>query len=265
MTSALNYRWRRGRAGSPTLLLIHPLGGDLGFWDECIDCWGSEVSTLACDLRSAGQSPASHEPVSIDGHVRDLQALLLELGIGSVVPVGCAIGAMTAARFSALHPAATVALVMASPTAKTSEAAARMLAERAELVSRDGMAAVLPGAVDRAFELQARGPRYQAYFKRFAEQDPQAYAQSIRAILDADVTQDLRALTCPALVVAAGHDLLLPPAHAHAVHELVPHAQFTLMPEAAHFAPLQQPVQFAGIVHTFLVSAGLLPGLHSPN
>jgi len=233
-------------------MLIHPLGADLTFWNDCIGCWGSEVSTLACDLRSAGLSPTSPVPVTIAQHVEDLEALRTALGIQSVVPVGCAIGAMTAAGYAAAYPLVTQALVLVSPTPKTTPFAAKMLADRAELVSKSGINSILPGAIDKAFEKQAKGETYQLYYQRFAAQNSDAYVQSILGILDADVTTDLQSICCPTLVIGAGHDVLLPPALSLQVHELVSNSEYELMAEAAHFAPLQRPNQFAEKVCLFL-------------
>jgi pimeloyl-ACP methyl ester carboxylesterase len=121
------------------------------------------------------------------------------------------------------------------------------------------MAALLPGAVDKAFEQQPRDARYRSYYDRFAAQDPLGYASSIRGILDADVTGDLQAIRCPTLVVAAAHDLLLPPQQARQVHELVTGAQYALMEDAAHFAPFQQPDIFSRLVLSFLERVGIVP------
>jgi 3-oxoadipate enol-lactonase len=258
MSRGLNHTVHGRSRGRPSLLLVHPLGADRLFWDACIAAWGPDVPVIACDLRSAGASPRSDGPVTLDRHARDLEELRIELGIHRLVLVGCAIGAMTAARYAALHPQSTAALVMASPTPRTAPAARAMLAQRADLVRRDGMAAILPGAVDKAFEGQPRDHRYHAYYQRFAAQDAQAYAASVQGILDADVSADLAALRCPTLVVAAGHDLLLPPAVAREVHGLVAGASFAQLDAAAHFAPYQQAQAFAALASAFLTEAGLL-------
>lgn len=263
MSQQLNHVHQEGPKGA-TMLLIHPLGADLRFWDECAALWRPHLSTLACDLRDAGLSPRSEQPVSIAQHVEDVEALRRELGIGRLVAVGCAIGAMTAAAYAATYPETTAALVLASPTARTSEQAARMLAERAELVRRSGIDAILPGAVDKAFERQPRDERYRTYYERFASQDADRYASSILAVLDADVSRELQAVRCPTLVVAAAHDLLLPPQQAQLVHGLVSGAQFALMDDAAHFAPYQQSASFSALVLSFLAQAGIAPAVHNP-
>jgi len=252
MSATLNHVVHRGERSGPALLLIHPLGGDLAFWDECIAHWQPALTCIACDLRSAGASPRAAAPVTIAQHGRDLEALRESLGLEAVVPVGCAIGSMVAASYAAQHPERVRALVLSNPALKTTEAAHAMLFDRAQAVRTGGMQAILPAAVDRAFIAQPKDDRYQRYYARFAGQDPEAYALSALAVLDADASADLAALRCPTLVVAGGHDVLLPPEQSRAVHALIRGAQFQLLPDAAHFSPLQQPRQFAKLVLDFL-------------
>jgi 3-oxoadipate enol-lactonase len=258
MPELLHYVLHSGESRDPALLLIHPLGADLNFWGECVAVWGRRITSMACDLRSAGLSPRSAGPVSIARHVADLETLRRKLGLRTVVPIGCAIGAMVAASYAASHPEMTAAVVLSNPALRTSAQARAMLIERAELVRRSGMAAILPGAVDKAFERQPKDHRYERYFARFAAQDAEAYACSVLGIVDADVSAELAAIRCPALVVAAAHDLLLPPEQSHLVHGLIPHAEFALLDDAAHFAPFQKPERFADLVLAFLGRAGVL-------
>ena len=259
MPESLNCAFHRGEPPAPALLLIHPLGADLAFWDECIAIWNPRLSCIACDLRSSGRSPRAAAPVSIAEHVSDLEALRSRLNIETVIPVGCAIGAMIAASYAASHPTRTPALVLSNPAPRSSEQSKAMLIERSERVRRSGMAAILPDAVDRAFMGQPKDERYQRYFERFAAQEPEAYALSALGILDADVSADLAALRCPTLIVAGGQDVLLPPEQARSVHALVPHAQFVLLADAAHFTPLQKADQFAKRVLDFLSGPEIMP------
>jgi 3-oxoadipate enol-lactonase len=255
MSAPLNHVVHRGERAAPALLLIHPLGGDLTFWDECAAFWPS-LTFVACDLRSAGASPRAATPVTPAEHARDLEALRRSLALEAVVPVGCAIGTMVAASYAAQFPGRVAALVLSNPALKTSDAARAMLGERARAVRAGGMEAILPGAVERAFLEQPHDERYRRYYARFAQQDPEAYALSALAVLDADSSPDLAAVRCPALVVAGAHDVLLPPEQSRAVHALIPGARFHLLQDAAHFAPLQQPRAFAELVLDFLRQVG---------
>jgi 3-oxoadipate enol-lactonase len=252
MSQLLHHALHDADSRAPTLLLIHPLGADLTFWDECVACWKSRVSCVACDLRSAGQSPRASGPVSIAHHVADLVALCDALELDAVIPVGCAVGAMTAVAFAANHPQRTRGLILCNPALRTSPEAKAMLSARAAAVRRAGMLDILPGAVDKAFDAQPRDDRYARYLARFALQDAEGYALSVLGILDADASADLAAIRVPALVIAGGHDVLLPPAMSHMVHQLMPQAQFAQFDEAAHFVPYQAPQRFATLVADFV-------------
>ncbi len=53
----LNFE-RGGPNNGPTLLLIHPMGADIRFWDQCRNIWENQFDCLAMDLPAAGASPA---------------------------------------------------------------------------------------------------------------------------------------------------------------------------------------------------------------
>ncbi|MCW1838530.1 alpha/beta fold hydrolase [Prosthecomicrobium hirschii] len=247
----LNHRIEGGLRGT-TLVLIHPLGGDLSFWDDLGLGAVAPGGSVAVDLAGAGTSALGDRPATIARHTGDLSDLIDALGLGRVVAVGCAIGSMTAVALAARRPDRVAGLVLANAVASTIPSARAMLAARADAVARDGMAAVLPGAVERAFLDQPQDERYRRYYERFAAQDAIGYAASIRGILDADIRTELAALACPTLVVTGGRDVLLPPERGREVADLVPGARYETFPEAAHFLPYQTPARFRTLLADFL-------------
>jgi len=258
MPHDLHHVFHPAATGGPTLLLVHPLGADLHFWGPFVDLLRGQIACLAYDLRSAGSSPRSDGPVTIDQHVADLESLRAGLGLERVIPVGCAIGSMTAAAYAAAYPDECLALVLSNPTAKTLAAPRAMLAARANQVLADGMQSILPGAVDKAFLGQPQDDEYRRYYDRFARQDPRAYANSILGVRDADVADALGQLRCPTLVIGGVLDVLLPLEHAQGVHELVASCEFARVERAAHFTPLQRPAEFSALVLDFLQRHKLL-------
>jgi 3-oxoadipate enol-lactonase len=240
-----------GNIAGPSLLLLHAMGADLHFWDECVPHWQPAYRCIACDLRSAGKSPAGTAAVTVDDHVSDLLELLDATKTRSVIVVACAASTTVAAALAARHPGRVGGLVLANATTALTPAAAT-LKERAELVRHSGIAAILPGAVERTFLAQPKDARYRRYLKRFAAQDAEAYAWTLLGYATADVEQELPAVTCPALILAGGHDVLLPPERAQAVHRAIPHSRYMLLEDAAHFLPYQVPETFAAAVHEFV-------------
>jgi 3-oxoadipate enol-lactonase len=238
------------------LLLLHPLGSNLRFWDLCVETWRDHLSCVAVDLRNVVTDGCELRPVTIEQHVADLKDLQSHLGFERLIPVGCAIGTMIAAGYAATYPELVAALVLSNATARSSPQASLMLAERGKLVRQQGIAAILPQTVERAFLNQPHDERYRRYFDAFASQSAVDYAFACEASADYNAERYLKAVGCPALVVAGQHDVLLPPALAEAVAQILPGAQLR-MTDAAHFVPYQAPLVFAELVLDFLKKVGV--------
>jgi 3-oxoadipate enol-lactonase len=230
------------------LLLVHPLGGSLAFWDECVALWKT-YSCLAVDLRSTGASPAAEGSLDLDTHVKDLKDLLDHLATKRVVAVGCALGSLVAASFAARHPDRVDAIVMANPEIRLNEAARHSLRQRAALIRMSGMADLLPETADRIFAGLPRDERYNCYSRSFAEMDPEAHARSILGLVDADITAQIAAIGCPTLLVPAEHDIFTAPEN---LAELFGDAETVTLKTASHFGPYQAPDKFAVLVDDFI-------------
>lgn len=252
MAASLNNRVS-GDPGKPVLFLIHPMGSDMSFWAACSALWAGDYCIAAMDLLGAGKSPVPTSPHSIDAHASDLEALRQQLGFESIVPVGCAVGAMVAAAYAGRYPGRCGALVLSNPGLRTRPEARAMLAQRAADVRTGGMAAVAPRTIDAAFAGCPDDRRRRDFAKRFEQQDRHSYALAIEGMLDADVTPSLARITCPVLIVGGGNDTLLPAAdHAQPLHSALEDSELRIIDDGAHFIPYQRPEEFAALVADFL-------------
>ena len=245
---------RAGRDGGPALLLIHPMGADRHFWAGCVAHWAADWPCISVDLRGCGASPAATAPATPEDHAADLEDLRRALGLSAWVPVGCAVGAMVATAYAGRHPSRCAGLVLTNPGMRTRPEARAMLAGRAAAVRAGGMAAIADAAISAAFAGCPDTEARERFRTQFLAQDPAAYALQIEGMLSADMSQHLRAITCPTLVVAGGADRLLPPDHASQIAAGLPDCTHVEIPGGAHFLPYQQPDRIAGIVADFLHS-----------
>ncbi|MFI5011579.1 MAG: alpha/beta fold hydrolase [Hyphomicrobiales bacterium] len=248
---ALNYA-TYGEPSAQALLLIHALGADLRFWEECGAILGSRYFCIAPDLRPAGSSPKSAVPVEIGQHLLDLDELRINLGIRGVVPVGCAMGGLVGAHCAARYPRSVRALVMANPGLRNTDAAKAMLRGRVEEIRKRGIGFLLPGAVDRAFHNLPQDSRYERYLSRFAAQDADAYVQSVLGFLDIDISGIAPTIACPTLLVPGEHDVLMAKEDGPRLRQILPRAELRPMRDTAHFVPFQAPDRFAAMVVEFL-------------
>jgi len=241
-----------GERHDTALLLVHALGTDLRFWEECVASWKERFFCIAPDLQAAGRSAQPDVPVTIPAHAADLEALRTHVGVRHVVPIGCAIGGMIAATYAARYPEPTRALVMTNPGLGNTDAAKEMLRKRVDTLRKEGVASLLPAAADRAFLNLPHDARYERHVQRFAAQDPEKFARSVLGFIDADIACELPNVRCPMLVVSGEHDVLMAPDSAQRVKALAPQAECVRMEAVAHFIPFQAPDRFAALVTDFL-------------
>jgi 3-oxoadipate enol-lactonase len=247
-----------GTAAGLPLLLIHPLGADQSFWNECRRHMGAGIKTISCDLRGSGASPDLTEPLGLETVVADIERLRHHLALDRMVVIGCAVGAMTAAVYAARYPRHTLAVIMSNPGIRVSAAGADNLGRRAQLVRQSGMSALLPDAIENAFVGYATTSERGVYEARFIGQKPENYALAALGAATADITDDVRRITCPVLLVPGSNDRLFGPEHADEIAANNSRATILQFREGAHFIPYQQPQEFGAAVSAFLRQWGLL-------
>jgi pimeloyl-ACP methyl ester carboxylesterase len=214
--------------------------------------------TVSCDLRGSGASPDLDRPLTLNMVSDDIEELRRELGLRRVVVIGCAVGAMAAARYAARHPEFAAALVMSNPGFRITAEGKANLCQRADMVRRQGMQSLLPQAIENAFVSYADTERRRLYEERFLRQKPANYAFAALGAAEGDISADLETIQCPTLLVPGRNDRLFPPPHTKDILNLLPTADVEEFPQGAHFIPYQQPEEFASAVRAFLERHGLL-------
>ncbi len=107
----LHYREFGAENGGPPLLLLHGLLGSLVNWQTIARRLAQHHRVVVPDLRNHGRSP-HHPDVSYQAMAGDVVALLDELEIPSVVPVGHSMGGKTAMWLALEQPGRVEKLVV---------------------------------------------------------------------------------------------------------------------------------------------------------
>jgi pimeloyl-ACP methyl ester carboxylesterase len=77
--------------------------------------------------------------------------------------------------------------------------------------------------------------------------------QALEAMRDRpDSTPDLARITVPTLVIGGKDDVLIPAPIVKAMADAIPGAHCTIMPDAGHLTPLEQPINTSRLVSEFL-------------
>jgi pimeloyl-ACP methyl ester carboxylesterase len=100
--------YRLGHAGAPgpppLVLAIHGITSTSRTWLAIARALGDRATLLAVDLRGRGRSSELGPPFGLNAHVRDLIAVLDQLGLDRCVVTGHSLGAYVAARLATAHP-----------------------------------------------------------------------------------------------------------------------------------------------------------------
>ena len=252
-----------GVAGGEPVVLLNGGLMSLAGWDRIAPAFVARCRLVRCDFRGQLLSPGP-PPQSLDGHVADLLALLDALEIARIHLVGTSFGALVAVRFAARHAerAASLSAIAATdritPEAWAETARMRELA-RAAAAGGDG-GRVLDFLLPRAYTPEYLGAQSAAMriYRHWVAALPAAWFQGLDGILSVleglDLTGDLAAIRCPALVLAAEGDRTFPPERARALAAGIADCRLVLLPGGSHSLVVEQPERVAGIVLELLPS-----------
>ena len=214
-------------AGDP-VLLIH---GGLGH----ADIWGNQVADLmqdhlviVADSRGHGRSTRNADPYGYDLMSSDYVALLDYLKIDRVDLVGWSDGGIIGLDIAMSHPerldhlfaqAANITVDGVDPSVATDE--------------------VFGAYIGKMSEGYARMSPTPDQFDAFVAQISEMWATQPNWT-DAQVA----AITVPTTIVLGDHDEAITRAHTDKMTGLIPGAKLVILPEASHFAMLQDPAGY---------------------
>jgi 3-oxoadipate enol-lactonase len=242
-----------GPAAAPALLLLHSLGADAGMWAPQLRGWTQRFRVLRPEVRGHGSSaPGGVPELSIERLARDALAVLDAAQIRCAHWCGLSLGGMTA-LWAAIHQPERVArLVLCDTSAHLPPPS--LWQSRLEAARRDGMAALVPGIIERWFtaSFRACSPEQVEPIRAMLRRvDPWSYAAACAAIRDMDQRAELGRIGAPTLVVCGEQDPATPLPHSQLLCEGIPGAQLVLL-RASHLSNVEAAQDFTAAVEAFL-------------
>jgi 3-oxoadipate enol-lactonase len=238
--------------GLPVLLLSNSLGTTLEMWDPQIPALTGHYRVLRYDSRGHGRSDAPEGPYEIARLGQDAVELLNALNIETVRFCGLSKGGMVGMWLGIHEPDRIERLVLANTSVYIG--APEVWNARIETVKRDGMAAIVPGVIERWFT-----PRFQKSDPAAVEHiaamlrsiPPQGYVACCAAVRDMDQRAEISSISAPTLVIAGIHDGATPPVQAQLIAGEIPGAALVDL-DAAHLSNIEQADLFTRNLVGFL-------------
>jgi 3-oxoadipate enol-lactonase len=229
-----------GDPTNPVLMLAGSLGSTLAMWEPQLPL-AERFRLLRYDHPGHGGSAPAVGPLTIDDLGGGVVELLDELELERVSFCGLSLGGMAAMWLASRAPDRVERLVLCCTAARLGPP--EFWEERAELVRREGMAAVADTVVGRWFTPrfhETRASEVDRFRAMLLATDPESYARCCEAIRDLDLRDDLRAIVAPTVVIAGAEDPSTPVEHAETIVRGIAGSQLVVVPDAAHLANVEQ-------------------------
>jgi pimeloyl-ACP methyl ester carboxylesterase len=248
------------------LVLLHAFPLDHGMWLRQ-EPLGESLRLIVPDLRGFGGSTGS-VPRGIADLADDVAALLdgLHLERPAVI-CGVSMGGYVAQHVAARHPDHVAALVLVDTKleADTPEARAARV-DLAGKVGRLGQSILADAMIPRLLAVPrsdadpavvARHAENRALLQALVERQPVATIQAALAALGdrPDMTDAMRHVAVPTLLVVGAEDQITPPACLEAAEAIIPRAKLLIVPAAGHLVPLEAPEVFNRALGEFLAES----------
>ncbi len=214
----------------PVVTLSHSLACNLHMWDDQAKALASRYTVLRFDTRGHGQTSAPTGAYSLDQMAEDLKGLLDGLGIAQTHFVGLSMGGMIGPVWE----------------------------DRIKTVTAQGMEPMVAGTLERWFTAPFRARRKDVMERiggLIRSTPPAGYIGCCHALPKINVTDRLKEIACPALVIVGEEDPGTPVAMAREIHAALPGAQLAILRSASHLSNAEQPEEFNRVLLDFLDKA----------
>lgn len=244
------------------VVLLHPTPTHHGFWLPVARLLAGRYRTVLIDLRGHGQSRSMEGPISapitMQQLAEDVHAVLQALAATQAAFVGCSIGTYLLYEYWRRFPHQMAAMVLTCGKPQPDTATNRKRRQEWSASAQQ------PGGLEKFFDLMADtlvGPTAQ-------REQPEVRAAARKMMssmtLDAmlavqqglalrpDSVPTLPTIRVPVCAIAGGEDQSSTPPEMRAISELVAGAEFHLLADAGHYAPMEQPERVAALIGEFL-------------
>ncbi|MGJ4940764.1 alpha/beta fold hydrolase [Bradyrhizobium sp. HKCCYLS1011] len=224
----------------PALVFLHYWGGSARTWKPVLALLPQRIRKVAINQRGWGGSRAIDGRYDLDALASDVAAVVAYLGIKRYVVVGHSMGGKVAQVLAGRGHSGLSGLVLVAPAPPTAmdvplEVRAGMLAS---YQSREGVAQALTVLAGPTFDTVHR----EQVIEDTLRGAPEAKRYWPQQGMIVDVSAVLRSLALPVDILLGEHDQVERESVLRPLFfSLLPHATFTVVPDAGHLIPIERP------------------------
>ena len=248
-----------GNGDKPPLVMIHGIARVAHTFDHIAPRFIDRYHVIAIDMRGHGDSEwDTAARYLVEDHVKDLEALVSQLGLRRLTLWGNSTGGRVVQVFAGLHPDLVSALIVEDvgperPRSIADNFARQVQAEANGWSSEDELFAQLKksnqGTSDDQLRTYAhfgtkRAPDGRVIWKR----DPNL----AKGFVETELWQYVRRIACPTIYVIGGRSTIVPVETQAQLKTTVPGVEIVTMAGLGHYPSQEEPEAFVRIVNGFL-------------
>lgn len=259
-----------GQPSSPPMLLLHGFAQTCHSWDFVSLSLCDRFRVISLDQRGHGDTDwASDGDYSPEAYQRDLEAVVVALGLKDIVLMGLSMGARNAFTYASLHPDRVRALIVVDAAPETmrvgSENIRQFIRQEDELDSLDAFVERIQSFNPRRSAEQIRGSvvhnlKELPNGKWTWKYDKRLRSADRKLTTDPELAQRLwgylEAVQCPTLIVRGADSDMIALDTADRMQQRVPNSQVATVEKAGHLVTGDNPSGFERAVSTFLGELG---------
>lgn len=252
--------------GPETLLLVHGLASNAGFWRYNIPELAEHYRVVAVDLPGYGRSEKGAYPYTMSFFADVLDRLIDRLDLGPVYYVGHSMGGQIGITLALQHPEQVEELILASPAGieafDPGEGTWLANALSTDAIMNTSEPAIRQNLANNFYEWDSRWEwmvEERARLAKAPDFDEFAYAvvRSVHGMIDEPTTPHLDEITAPTHIIYGRYDDLIPnpylnPGRTSDVFEVgaeqIPDAELTEIDDAGHMLQIERPEAFNAAV-----------------
>ncbi len=227
-------------------------------WQRQVAAFAPKSRVMAPDLRGFGESTTTAGTVTMESLADDLHGLLHAANVNQpIVYCGLSMGGYVAWQFFRKYRAQLKALILCDTRAaadKPEAVAGRH--QLAEQILATGPQAALDAMLPRLFSPKTaeRHPEFLADVRSMILRNkPAGLAAALRGMAERpDATELLPEIDVPTLLVCGEEDQISTVAEMEGMAQAIPGAQFVVIPDAGHMAPLENAEAVNAAIRRFL-------------
>ena len=257
-----NLAYHRQGHGSP-VLLVHGITTYSFIWQNLFSRLARQHDVVAVDLLGCGDSDKPLDvSYGVAAHADRLEAFTQALGLGPFSFIGHDVGGGIAQRFAVKYPDRLTHAVVMNGVAFDYWPVQPIITMRTPIIRQMAMATLDMGALKLivkrgVFHKDRVTPELMSQFEkpmrtREGRKAFLHFAESLDSRDLTEITEDLRRIRIPFLIIRGMDDMYLSAEIAHRLHREIPGSRLVEIPEAGHFIQEDQPDRLVEELNAFL-------------